>query len=39
MPREQLEGVLRWLEGKSNPVLVQLPESTYDAQRTEWALP
>jgi hypothetical protein len=31
--------VLGWLERKARPVLVQLPQPTYDEQRAEWALP
>lgn len=39
MPRDALESVLGWLERKAKPVLVQLPQPTYDEQRAEWALP
>jgi L,D-peptidoglycan transpeptidase YkuD (ErfK/YbiS/YcfS/YnhG family) len=39
MPREKLETVLRWLDRKAKPVLIQLPQPTYDEQRADWALP
>lgn len=39
MPRDELETVLRWLDRKAKPLLVQLPQPTYAEQRAEWALP
>jgi L,D-peptidoglycan transpeptidase YkuD (ErfK/YbiS/YcfS/YnhG family) len=39
MPRDELEVVLRWLDRKAKPVLVQLPTPVFDEQRAEWALP
>jgi L,D-peptidoglycan transpeptidase YkuD (ErfK/YbiS/YcfS/YnhG family) len=39
MPQPELETVIRWLDPKRNPVLVQLPEQKYLALATRWKLP
>ncbi len=39
MAPESIEEILRWLDPKAYPLLVQLPESTYEAVRTAWSLP
>jgi len=39
MPRDELEVVLRWLDPRAEPVLVQLPEPVFKAERERWALP
>lgn len=39
MAAEAIEEILRWLDPKAEPVLVQLPESAYESVRTAWSLP
>jgi L,D-peptidoglycan transpeptidase YkuD (ErfK/YbiS/YcfS/YnhG family) len=39
MAREQIQTILRWLDPKATPLLVQLPELAYDKLRGPWALP
>lgn len=39
MARNDIEDVLRWLDPSTNPLLVQLPQRTYDEQRRAWTLP
>ena len=39
MPSAQMLKVIRWLERKKNPVLVQLPRSEYERLRAGWRLP
>jgi len=39
MPREELEVMLRWLDARAEPVLVQLPEPIFQAERSRWGLP
>ena len=39
MPEEQMLQVLRWLDRKKNPMLVQLPEGEYARLRSAWKLP
>lgn len=39
MAQENIETVLRWLDGEKNPVLVQLPEAVYAEVRADWGLP
>jgi L,D-peptidoglycan transpeptidase YkuD (ErfK/YbiS/YcfS/YnhG family) len=39
MPREDLEATLRWLDPRREPVLVQLPEPAFQAERSSWGLP
>jgi D-alanyl-D-alanine dipeptidase len=39
MPEEQITKVIRWLDEKKNPLLVQLPEAEYVRWRESWSLP
>jgi len=38
-PRADVEALLRWLDPKAKPVLVQLPAAEYAKLKTKWALP
>jgi D-alanyl-D-alanine dipeptidase len=37
--RENIESVLRFLNPRSNPVLIQIPEDSYKQYQTKWKLP
>lgn len=39
MERPNIEKTLTWLDAKKNPVLVQLPETTYNSYQKLWNLP
>lgn len=39
MQADHLEAIIRWLDPKHHPVLVQLPEGEYRAKKEAWALP
>ncbi|HVF44162.1 MAG TPA: L,D-transpeptidase family protein [Pyrinomonadaceae bacterium] len=39
MPQPDLETLLRWLDAKKRPLLVQLPEAEYARLRPVWKLP
>jgi D-alanyl-D-alanine dipeptidase len=39
MQPEHIETVIRWLDPKARPILVQLPEPEYRARQDAWALP
>lgn len=39
MEQPNLEALLRWLDAKKKPVLVQLPEAEYERLRSAWKLP
>ncbi|MFN6963827.1 MAG: L,D-transpeptidase [Pyrinomonadaceae bacterium] len=39
MSREDLERLVKWLDPKKNPHLIQLPEPEYKAYRKTWKLP
>lgn len=39
MARENIETILKWIEPKKNPVLIQLPEDSYSQFQTKWKLP
>jgi hypothetical protein len=39
MPSDDIEEVLRWLDPRGRPVLVQLPEPVYRVVREAWGLP
>jgi L,D-peptidoglycan transpeptidase YkuD (ErfK/YbiS/YcfS/YnhG family) len=39
MPHEQIEGIVRWLDPRAQPVLVQLPEPVFKKLREAWDLP
>ena len=39
MAREDLEKVVKWLDPKKNPHLIQMPEQTYQTYRQSWNLP
>jgi D-alanyl-D-alanine dipeptidase len=39
MEQPNLEALLRWLDAKKNPTLVQLPEAEYTRLRSIWRLP
>jgi D-alanyl-D-alanine dipeptidase len=39
MRQENLEGLLRWLDSKKGPLLVQLPAAEYARLRAAWRLP
>jgi D-alanyl-D-alanine dipeptidase len=39
MERQNLEELMRWLDPRKNPVLVQLPEADYARLRAAWRLP
>ncbi len=39
MRRENIEKVLGWLDARKNPVLIQMPEKTYQTYQKLWNLP
>ncbi|HEX8292528.1 MAG TPA: hypothetical protein VF570_12275, partial [Pyrinomonadaceae bacterium] len=39
MEEASLTELLRWLDPKKRPLLLQLPESEYARRRTDWRLP
>lgn len=39
MAADSIEEILRWLDPKAEPVLVQLPEPVYESLREAWSLP
>jgi len=39
MPQIELETLLRWLDPKRNPLLVQLPKGAYERLAGRWSLP
>jgi L,D-transpeptidase catalytic domain len=39
MAQKNLEGVLLWLDPKAQPLLIQLPKTTYQTLQTSWELP
>ena len=39
MARENLETILKWVAPSKNPVLIQLPEDSYQQFQTKWKLP
>ncbi len=39
MKRENIETVLSWLDARKNPVLIQMPEKTYQTYQKIWKLP
>lgn len=39
MKRENIETILRWLDAKRNPVLIQMPEQSYLTYQKLWKLP
>jgi zinc D-Ala-D-Ala dipeptidase len=39
MEQPNLEALMRWLDAKKNPLLVQLPEAEYARLRSTWKLP
>lgn len=39
MRREDMDMILRWLDAKQNPVLVQFPATEYDRLSKKWKLP
>lgn len=39
MARENLETILKWADAAKNPVLVQLPEDSYNQFQKSWKLP
>lgn len=39
MAADSIEEILRWLDPKADPVLVQLPAAAYEALRGAWSLP
>jgi len=39
MNSSSMEAVLRWLDAKERPVLVQLPRAEFERLRTAWGLP
>ena len=39
MQRENLEKVVKWLDPKKNPHLIQMPEQSYESFRKSWKLP
>ena len=39
LPGDSMERVIRWLDRRKNPVLVQLPRAEYVALRDRWRLP
>jgi L,D-peptidoglycan transpeptidase YkuD (ErfK/YbiS/YcfS/YnhG family) len=39
MDMGNLHDVLAWLDPTASPLVVQLPQATYDAVKTEWGLP
>ena len=39
MKRENIETVLGWLDASKNPVLIQMPEQSYETYQKSWKLP
>ena len=39
MKREHIETLLGWLDAKKNPVLIQMPEASYQIYQKSWKLP
>lgn len=39
MKRENIEMLLSWLDAKKNPVLIQMPEASYQTYQKSWKLP
>jgi L,D-peptidoglycan transpeptidase YkuD (ErfK/YbiS/YcfS/YnhG family) len=39
MERQNLEAILKWINGAKNPVLIQLPEDSYKQFQDKWKLP
>lgn len=39
MLEQDLVGLLRWLDPRKHPILLQMPRSSYDAVRAQWNLP
>ena len=39
MPRNTMEGIVRWLDRRKKPLLVQLPAQTYARMKQPWNLP
>lgn len=39
MAEDQIESVLRWLDPKAEPILVELPEPAYQELHDAWRLP
>ena len=39
MPHDQIEDIVRWLDPRAEPVLVQLPEPVFKKLRDAWHLP
>ena len=39
MKREHIETLLRWLDKQKNPVLIQMPEASYQTYQKSWKLP
>jgi L,D-peptidoglycan transpeptidase YkuD (ErfK/YbiS/YcfS/YnhG family) len=39
MPAPRMEAIARWLDRRSHPLLVQLPEAEYQRLKDPWALP
>lgn len=39
MKRENIETLLNWLDAKKNPVLIQMPEASYQTYQKSWKLP
>ena len=39
MPAENIEEIVRWVDGDEGSVLVQLPKTEYERLRTHWQLP
>ena len=39
MSRENIETLLKWLDPRKNPVLIQLPEESYTQFQNKWKLP
>jgi len=39
MDQEDIAGLLKWLDPRESPLLVQMPEAQYEQFREEWALP
>jgi D-alanyl-D-alanine dipeptidase len=39
MPKDKMEGIVRWLDRQKKPLLVQLPAQTYARMKHHWNLP
>ncbi len=39
MKRENLETIMKWIDAAKNPVLIQMPETSYKQFQTKWKLP